>query len=146
MKREFYKYEFLSTKWFEITKNSMLENKFNCKEFILLFKETYDVIKQYSTCSTIDREIMDLIFNISGFVATRQLKIGFEHSAATELTEAMLHCCLYEEAHDEIVTKGEWYIFSDIILDFTNPEETLFNIVAHLDNWCDLRWCDFEEE
>ena len=75
---------------------------------------------------------------ISGFVATRHIKINHEYAAAIELTAAMLHCCLYEGPHENIITKGEWYIFSDISLDFTKPDEMLFNIATDLEQWDDI--------
>jgi hypothetical protein len=60
------------------------------------------------------------------------IKIGYEHAAATEISEAMIHCCLYEEPHEEVITKGKWYILSDISIDFTNPDEMLFDIATDI--------------
>lgn len=58
-------------------------------------RENFDVLKEYSVSPTTKRDIMDLVFNISGFSATRIIEIGYERSAATELVEAMIHCSLY---------------------------------------------------
>ena len=138
MKTEFDNYEILKLRWETLTEETINENKFDREEFVSLFKETFEEIKKYSIASTIDRDIMDLIFIISGFVATRHIKISPEYAAAIELTDAMLHCCLYEDPHENIITKGEWYIFSDISLDFTKPDEMLFNIATDLEQWDDI--------
>ena len=110
MRENFDDYEFLTLRWFDLRRYAMLENKFDSEVFVSLFKETFEVLKNYSVKPNIDRDIMDLVFEISGFVATRMIKIGYEHAAATEISEAMIHCCLYEEPHEEVITKGKWYI------------------------------------
>ena len=137
MRRAFDSYEALSMEWFKLNSDVFMEKKFDRDKFISLFKKTFEVIKQYSTRLTIDRDIMDLVLNISGFVASRLLKISYEHYAATELAEAMLHCCLYEEPHNEIITKGEWYVASDVNIDFANPEVMLAYIATDLEKWYD---------
>ena len=135
MKKDFDSYEILSFRWSTLTSKIIVERKFDREEFILLFKKTFKIIKKYSIAPTIDRDIMNLVFSISGFVATRPMYISNEHTAATELTEAMIHCCLYEEPHENIITKGEWYIFSNISVDFTIPEEMLFNVAMDFEQW-----------
>ena len=86
MRENFDDYEFLTLRWFDLRRDAMLENKFDSEVFVSLFKETFDVLKNYSVKPNIDRDIMDLVFEISGFVATRMIKIGYEHAAATEIS------------------------------------------------------------
>ena len=138
MRENFDDYEFLILRWFDLRRDAMLENKFDSEVFVSLFKETFEVLKNYSVKPNIDRDIMDLVFEISGFVATRMIKIGYEHAAATEISEAMIHCCLYEEPHEEVITKGKWYIFSNISIDFTNPDEMLFDIATDIAKWDEI--------
>ena len=135
MKKDFDNYEILSYRWADLSSEVIVERKFDREEFIILFKKTHEKIKKFSIAPNIDRDVMDLVFSISGFVATRPMHINNEHTAATELTEAMIHCCLYEEAHEDVISKCEWYLFSEIILDFTKPEEMIFNISADLEQW-----------
>ena len=135
MRDDFDDYEFLTLRWFDLRRDAMFENTFDSEVFVSLFKETFEVLKSYSIKSNIDRDVMDLVFNISGFVATRMMKISYEHAAATELAEAMIHCCLYEEPHKEIITQGEWYILNDVVLDFTKPDETLADLTADMARW-----------
>lgn len=135
MKNDFDNYEILSFRWSTLTSKIIVERKFDREEFILLFKKTFKKIKKYSIAPTIDRDIMNLVFSISGFVATRLVYISNEHTAATELTEAMIHCCLYEEPHENIITKGEWYFLSNISFDFTKPNKMLSNITMVLEQW-----------
>lgn len=135
MKKDFENYETLSFRWSTLTSKAIIERKFNREEFVSLFKKTFEKIKKYSIAPTIDRDIMDLVFSISGFVATRLVNISNEHTAATELVEAMIHCCLYEEPHENIIEKGEWYIFSNTSVDFTEPDKTLLDIAMAFEQW-----------
>ena len=146
MKKEFDDYDLLTLRWHTLTTEATLEKKFDRDEFVSLFKETFAVIRKYSVSQTIERGIMDLVFTASGFVATKLVRISHEHTAAAELTEAMLHCCLYEEPHDEVITKGEWYIFTDITLDFTDPDEMLFNLANDLETWDLIPTADFADD
>ena len=107
MKLDFDDYDILSVRWAEFTDKVMLERVFDYDEFISLFGETFEAIKKYSVAPKIDRDLMDLVMNVGGFVATRLVKINHWHIAAVELTEAMVHCCLYEDPHKEIISKGE---------------------------------------
>ena len=50
----------------------------------------------------------------------------------------MIHCCLYEEPNEEVITKGKWYILSDISIDFTNPDEMLFDIATDIAKWDEI--------
>ena len=60
------------------------------------------------------------------------------HIAAVELTEAMAHCCLYEDPHEEIISKGSWYTISEVTLNFTNPEEMLYMLVQDFEKLEDI--------
>ena len=138
MKLDFDDYDILSVRWAEFTDNVMLERVFDYDEFISLFGETFEAIKKHSVAPKIDRDLMDLVMHIGGFVATRLVKINHWHIAAVELTEAMVHCCLYEDPHEEIISKGSWYTISEVTLDFTNPEEMLYMLVQDFEKLEDI--------
>ena len=138
MKLDFDDYEILTLRWADLTEKVMLERVFDYDEFISLFGETFEAIKKYSVAATIDRDLMDLVMNIGGFVATRRVKIDHRHIAAVELTEAMLHCCLYEDPHEKIISKGEWYTISEVTLDFTAPDETLYMLAQDFEKWDEI--------
>jgi hypothetical protein len=38
----------------------------------------------------------------------------------------------------EVITKGKWYILSDISIDFTNPDEMLFDIATDIAKWDEI--------
>lgn len=134
MKKEFDEYDLLVLRWAALTTEATLEKKFERDEFISLFKETFAVIRKYSVSQTIERKIMELVFTISGFVATKLVDIGYAHIAATELAEAMLHCCLYEEPHEQEIDKGKWFIFYNVDLDFTDPEGMLLYLATYFED------------
>ena len=138
MKLDFDDYDILSVRWAEFTDKVMLERVFDYDDFISLFGETFEAIKKHSVAPTIDRDLMDLVMNIGGFVATRLVKINHWHIAAVEFTEAMVHCCLYEDPHKEIISKGEWYTISEVTLDFTNPEEMLYMLAQDFEKWDEI--------
>lgn len=138
MRLDFDDYEILTLRWADLTEKVMLERALDRDEFISLFGETFEAIKKYSVAPTIDRDLMDLVMNAGGFAATRRVKIDHWHIAAVELTEAMLHCCLYENPHKEIISKGEWYTISEVTLDFTNPEETLYMLAQDFEKWDEI--------
>ena len=138
MKLDFDDYDILSVRWAEFTDKVMLERVFDYDEFISLFGETFEAIKKYSVAPKIDRDLMDLVMNVGGCVATRLVKINHWHIAAVELTESMVHCCLYEDPHKEIISKGEWYTISEVTLDFTNPEETLYMLAQDFEKWDEI--------
>ena len=138
MKLDFDDYDILSVRWAEFTDKVMLERVFDYDEFISLFGETFEAIKKHSVAPKIDRDLMDLVMNVGGFVATRRVKIDHWHIAAVELTEAMVHCCLYEDPHKEIISKGSWYTISEVTLDFTNPEEMLCMLVQDFEKLEDI--------
>ena len=137
MKKAFDDYDILTLRWETLASKVRDENMFDRGEFISLFKECYEVLKKYSVMPFVDRDIMGLVFSVSGFFATKFTRISCEHFAAAELAEALIHCCLYEEPHESVITKAEWYIFSDIVLDFTKPDQTLFDITTDLEKWDD---------
>ena len=138
MKLDFDDYEILTLRWADLTEKVMLERALDRDEFISLFGETFEAIKKHSVAPKIDRDLMDLVMNVGGFVATRLAKINYWHIAAVELTEAMLHCCLYEESHKEVISKGEWYTICEVTLDFTNPEEMLYMLAQDFENWDEI--------
>ena len=138
MKLDFDDYDILSVRWAEFTDKVMLERVFDYDEFISLFGETFEAIKKYSAAPKIDRDLMDLVMNVGGFVATRLVKINYWHIAAVELTEAMLHCCLYEDPHEEVISKGVWYTISEVTLDFTNPGEMLYMLAQDFEKWDEI--------
>ena len=138
MKLDFDDYEILTLRWADLTEKVMLERVFDYDEFISLFGETFEAIKKHSVAPKIDRDLMDLVMNVGGFVATRLVKIDNWHIAAVELTEAMLHCCLYEDPHKEIISKGEWYTISEVTLDLTNPEEMLYMLAQDFEKWDEI--------
>ena len=138
MKLDFDDYEILTLRWANLTEKVMFERALDRDEFISLFGETFEAIKKHSVAPKIDRDLMDLVMNVGGFVATRRVKIDHWHIAAVELTEAMVHGCLYEDPHKEIISKGEWYTISEVTLDFTNPEEMLYILAQDFEKWDEI--------
>ena len=130
--------DILPDRWWNLTQDVLSDKKFNKEEFIALFNETFAVLRYCACEDNVNKELIELIKDVSGFTATRFAKVDFYHLAACELTDAMLMNCLQGETQNEPITKGEWYIYSDISLDFTKPDEMLFNIATDLEQWDDI--------
>ena len=124
--------------WWNLNQDVLSDKKFDTEAFIDLFNETFEVLR-YCVCEdSVNKERIELIKDVSGFVASRFAKVDYYHLAACELTDAMLMNCLQGETQNVPITKGEWYIYSDISLDFTKPDDMLFNIATDLEQWDDI--------
>ena len=129
--------DILPDRWWILTQDVLSDKKFDKEEFIALFKETFEVLR-YCTCEdTVNKELIELIKDISGFTATRFAKVDFYHLAACELTDAMLMNCLQGETQIAPITKGKWVLLtSEIDVDFLNVDDMLFNFSE------DLAWME----
>ena len=134
----------LSDKWWELTKGVLRENTFDKEAFIALFKETFEALRHCSCEDSVDKRLIDLIKNASGFVATRftrSARLDYDHPAACELTDAMLTNCLQGERRDKPITKGRWTLLTtEIEVDFLKADDMLFNFSV------DLAWADFSPD
>ena len=127
--------DILPVKWCEFTQNVLREKKFDREAFIVLFKETFAVLKDCTCEDSVDKGVIELIKDVSGFNATRFAHLNYEHLAACELTDAMLVNCLQCEKKNEPITKGTWYYTCEIELDFSDADEALFVIAQEIDKW-----------
>ena len=131
--------DILPLQWWEFTKEISQTQKFDCDSFCELFKETFSTISQYSSEEKIDRDIIDLIKNISGFVSTRFSPLSYEHLAACELTDAMLTNCFCGETNSLTNGIGKWYLLtSEIDVDFNDPENEILNFATDLEKWNEM--------
>ena len=133
--------DILPYSWWNLTQDILSNKKFDKEEFIALFNETFEVLR-YCTCEdTVNKELIELIKDVSGFVASRFAKVDCYHLAACELTDAMLTNCLQGETQKEPITKGKWVLLTtEIGVDFMNVDEMLFNFSE------DLAWASFSPE
>ena len=133
--------DILPYSWWNLTQDILSNKKFDKEEFIALFNETFEVLR-YCTCEdTVNKELIELIKDISGFVASRFAKVDCYHLAACELTDAMLTNCLQGETQKEPITKGKWVLLTtEIGVDFMNVDEMLFNFSE------DLAWSSVSPE
>ena len=119
----------LSSRWLELTKKALRnrENEnFDQEEFITLFKDTFEVFR-YCTCEdSVNKEMIELVKDVSGFVGTKYARGSLEQWAACELTDAMLTNCLQGEAQAEPVSKVKWtFLTTEIEVDFFDPENMI---------------------
>ena len=127
----------LPEKWTELTQKVLSNKKFDKEEFIVLFNETFEVLRYCSCEDEVNRGMIQLVKMVSGFIATRFAKLDYYHLAACELADAMLTNCLQYETTDEPISKGKWFrLTSEIDIDFLNVEDELFNFSQ------DLKWAD----
>ena len=113
----------LVSAWWQLTLSVANDRVFDEKTFLQLFHESYAVMRQYSTKLCIRREVMDLFKNISAFLGTRFTPINNAHSAACELTDAMLMHCFCNEKQDTLTSKGTWCLLQeDTEVDFDEAE------------------------
>ena len=126
--------DILPLQWWEFTKEVSQNKKFDSESFCEIFKETFTAISQCSSNEKNDRDTIDLIKNIGGFVSTRFLPLSWEHLAACELTDAMLTNCFCGETYSLIDGIGKWYLLTcEIAVDFNNPENEIFNFATDLE-------------
>ena len=137
MKIDFNVTDILPSRWWEATQTVLGNKRFDKAEFVTLFKETFELLR-YCVCEDcVNKELIELIKNVSGFVATRFAKVNYWHLAACELTDAMLTNCLKGETQKEPLTKGKWVLLTtEISVDFMNVDEMLFNFSQ------DLEWME----
>ena len=131
--------DILPLQWWELTKEISQNKKFEFDSFCELFKETFAAISQYSSEEKIDRDIIELIKDISGFVSTRFSPLSYEHLAACELTDAMLTNCFCGETNSLAEGIGKWCLLtSEIDVDFNSPENEIFNFATDLEKWSEM--------
>ena len=130
--------DILPDRWWDLTQNVLGNKNFDKTEFIVLFNDTFEVLR-YCVCEdSVNKELIELIKNVGGFVATRFTKINYYHLAACELTDAMLTNCLQSETTNEPISKGKWTLLTTKIdVDFLNVDDMLFNFSE------DLAWAAF---
>ena len=130
--------DILPDRWWDLTQNVLGNKNFDKTEFIVLFNDTFEALR-YCVCEdSVNKELIELIKNVSGFVATRFTKINYYHLAACELTDAMLTNCLQSETTNEPISKGKWTLLTTKIdVDFLNVDDMLFNFSE------DLAWAAF---
>lgn len=129
--------DILPLRWWDLTLN-VLENKtFDEEEFISLFKETFEVLRYCACEDTVNKELIELVKYVSGFIATKFVKVDYNHLAACELADAMLTNCLQSEKQNEPISQGKWTLLtSEIEVDFLAVDAMLFNFSV------DLAWVD----
>ena len=133
--------DILPDRWWNLTRDVLSDKKFDKEEFETLFKETFEVLRHCVCEDCVNKELIELIKNVSGFVATRFAKVNYWHLAACELTDAMLTNCLQGETQKKPMTKGKWVLLTtEIGVDFMNVDEMLFNFSE------DLAWASFSPE
>ena len=133
--------DILPDRWWNLTQDVLSNKKFDKEEFGTLFKETFEVLRHCVCEDCVNRELIELIKDVSGFVATRFAKVNYWHLAACELTDAMLTNCLQGETQKEPITKGKWVLLTtEIGVDFMNVDKMLFNFSE------DLAWASFSPE
>lgn len=131
--------DILPLKWWDLTREISQNQKFDCDSFCELFKETFSAISQYSSEEKIDRDMIDLIKNISGFVFARFSPLSYEHLAACELADAMLTNCFCGETNSLTNGIGKWYLLNcEINVDFNDPEIEIFNFATDLKKWDEM--------
>ena len=129
--------DILPDRWWDLTRNVLGNKTFEKREFISLFNETFEVLRYCACEDAVHKELIELIKDVSGFVATRFSKVSYDHLAACELTDAMLVNCLQGERENDPVAKGKWVLLtSEIDVDFLNVDDMLFNFSQ------DLAWAD----
>ena len=127
--------DILPTRWWTLTQNVLSNKTFDKEEFVSLFKETFEVLR-YCVCEdTVDKGLIELIKDVSGFSATRFAHLNYEHLAACEMAEAMLTNCLQGEQQSEPITKGKWFYVCEIELDFSDADEALFIVTQDIEAW-----------
>ena len=141
MKIDFNVTDILPSRWWDLTQNVMENKKFDKAEFITLFKDTFDVFRYCACEDGVNKELIELVKDVSGFVATRFSKVNYWHLAACELTDAMLTNCLQGDKQDESISKGKWTLLTtEIDVDFLDVENMLSNFAD------DLAWDSFSPD
>ena len=120
--------DILPDRWWNLTQDVLSDKKFDKEEFIALFNETFEVLRYCACEDTLSKELIELIKDVSGFVASRFAKVDYCHLAACELTDAMLTNCLQSETQNAPISKGKWVLLtSEIDVDFLKVDDMLFS-------------------
>lgn len=127
--------DILPDRWWDLTQNVFGNKTFDKREFISLFNETFEVLRYCACEDAVHKELIELVKNVSGFLATRFSKVGYDHLAACELTDAMLENCLQSETRNWPITKGKWFYVYEVELDFTKADEALFIVTQDIETW-----------
>ena len=98
-------------------------------KYVHIFYHQNTFLSHYS----VNKELIELVKDVSGFVATRFSKVNYWHLAACELTDAMLTNCLQGDKQDEAISKGKWTLLTtEIDVDFLDVENMLSNFADNL--------------
>ena len=138
--------DILPDRWWNLTQDVLSDKKFDRAEFVTLFKETFEVLRYCACENCVSKELIELVKDVSGFVATRFAKVNYYHLAAFELADAMLTNCLQSETQKEPITKGKWVLLTtEISVDFLDVENTLSNFADEL-AWASFSPDDFADD
>lgn len=129
--------------WWDMTVDAFENKKFDREAFLNVFRKSFEILRKYSCTKNVDRDVMELVIKMSGFISTKFHEVNYEHIAACELTDALLYNCFYLESFSEHeipkteITKGEWCLLpgGGMEVDFTDPENVLFNFAWDLEKW-----------
>lgn len=125
--------DILPDRWWDLTQNVLGNKAFDKREFISLFNETLEILRYCACEDAVHKEFIELVKDVSGFIATRFSKVGYDHLAACELTDAMLVNCLQSEKQANPISKGKWALLtSETEVDFLAIDEMLFNFSQDL--------------
>ena len=143
---DFNETDILPLRWWDLTQNVLGNKTFDKDEFISLFKETFEVLRYCACEDSVNKKLIELIKNVSGFVAARFVNESLEHLAACELTDAMLTNCLQSETQKEPISKGNWTLLTtEIEVDFLDVENILFTFNEDL-AWAQFSPADFADD
>lgn len=108
-------------------------NEIDLNLFETIFTGTYQILKQYSNDSRIDKEHIELIVNAYLFVNSAAKGLDFQYRAALVLTERMLDCYALGSGTDD---GTEVYILTmrkEVHIDFNDVEASLKTLSTALE-------------
>ena len=69
--------DILPDRWWNLTQDVLSDKKFDKEAFETLFKETFEVLRYCACEDSVNKELIELIKDVSSFTATRFAKVDF---------------------------------------------------------------------
>lgn len=129
--------EQLVSGWLDLKLNLMNKGKLDYELFEKLFTETYGILSEHRSDSTIEKKYMKLVINAYNFAGTKAATSNYMPQAAAVLTERMLHYCVLSEqagaGADEVVYVYDLENLQEICIDFRDVSKSINNLVKYLE-------------
>lgn len=123
----------LAKEWRLLQISLVRKNDLAYEDFVRIFGQTYEVLKEYANQKTVDKSLMKLVINAYSFANMQAGGYDERAYAAFVLTERMLQCCVMDTRTDKQLEEGVSIYFlgqrREALIHFENVDEAINEIM-----------------